>query len=142
MNVCTGAVTGAPVSGGLAQALDVATNGRVQIWSEALEGWSQYPMGVFLQLEAVIGRSIHNEFITLLVQGGPVMLLAFVSLLLWVFMKARPPRAVSFGPVMAVAYAATAMGLGASGLAPFMGMAYYFIGWARGQDQVEVEPPS
>ena len=119
--------------GGFARALDAATNGRAGIWAAALRLYTRFPLGIFVLPESVLGRSVHNEFLRNLVQGGPILLGAMVVVMLWLAVDVRPRGAFAFGPVMAIAWATAAMALDATYLGPFIGMGFYLIGWARGQ---------
>ena len=103
------------------------------IWSSALGWYARYPAGAFLLPESLVGRSIHNEYLERLLKGGPLLLGALLYLLWWLALKVRPACAPTFGVAMFAAYAAAAMMLGPSVLPPFLGMAFYFIGWMAAQ---------
>lgn len=126
------AIEGAGQTGASAAA-DEALSGRVQIWAKALSAYSARPMGVFQPPESLLaGRSVHNEYIERLLYGGPLMLAAFLFLLGWLLVRARPASAPSLGAALAVAWAASAMMLGPTLSPPFMALGFYLIGWARG----------
>lgn len=108
-------------------------SGRVEIWRVASQLYAQNPAGLFLMPEVYLGRSVHNEYLERLLQGGPVMFAALLVLLGWMAVRLRPETAPGFGIAMAVAYGAAAMMLGPSWLQPFTAPAFYFIGWMTGQ---------
>lgn len=73
------------------------------------------------------------------IKGGPLLLGALLYVLFWLLLRIKPAPAPSFGPAMSVAYGATAMMLGPSLLPPFLGMAFYFIGWMAAQKSTQTQ---
>jgi hypothetical protein len=127
-----GAGTGVAAPGSSEPTLDAATSGRFGLW---MRGWKVYadnPLGVFVAPEYPVGGSLHNEYLTWLVYGGPIALAVFLYLLGWLAVSIQPTGASNLGLLLATAYAVTALALVPSTLSPMMGMGYYFIGWAAG----------
>jgi len=116
-------------------AIENATGGRTEIWARAWRLYLEHPLGVFVQPETLLGRSIHNEYLDRLVTGGPLSLLALLGLLGWLAIAIRPPAAPMIGPALCAVYAVAAVTLGPSLLPPFMGLAFYLVGWGCAQPQ-------
>lgn len=116
-------------------AVDIASSGRTEIWAEALRWYRRYPFGAFLQPESLVGRSIHNEYLERLLFGGPVLLAAFVGLLVWLAARIRPSSAPALGPTLCAVYAVSALTLGPSLQPAFLTLAFYLVGWGRAQPE-------
>lgn len=127
--------SGLAAGGGAASpsAVAIASSGRTEIWTRALEVYARYPLGAFLQPESLVGRSIHNEYLERLLFGGPVLVAAFIGLLVWIATRLRPATAPSLGPTMCAVYAVSAFTLGPSLLPAFLGLGFYLVGWGSAQ---------
>jgi len=55
--------------------------GRVAAWQKSFEFYSQYPFGTFGSPEFLLENYIDNNFVRMLLQGGPLYLLSFILLL-------------------------------------------------------------
>jgi len=72
--------------GGLStHTIDFILNGRGNLWDKAFALIKAHPGGTwFMEVQLVI-LQLHNDFFVSLVQGGPLMLLAFLLMLVWMW---------------------------------------------------------
>ncbi len=66
----------AVVTGGVA--MDPSAQGRVGAWLRALEFYERHPLGTLGEPQFLFGGFIDNEFVRILLQGGPVFLIATI----------------------------------------------------------------
>jgi hypothetical protein len=58
--------------------MDPSVQGRVDAWSRALDFYEQSPLGTFGEPQLLFGGFIDNEFVRILLQGGPLFLAATI----------------------------------------------------------------
>jgi hypothetical protein len=64
------------ITGGVA--MDQNAGGRVEAWLRALEFYQHHPLGTLGEPQFLFGGFIDNDFVRILLQGGPVFLIATI----------------------------------------------------------------
>jgi hypothetical protein len=128
VNAVPGAVHGGEGSSHLIEQLDGVTNGRATRWIAGFDTWLDHPLGSFMLPDVVVGTHIHSEYLERLVWGGPIMLLAFVFVLMWLALRFKPRAAPAFGLGAALAWGVAAAALYATHLPGFATMLFFGIG--------------
>ncbi|MCL2324089.1 MAG: O-antigen ligase family protein [Actinomycetia bacterium] len=89
--------------------IDLVLSGRGEIWSNALRLIRQAPLGHWLTERLVSARAIHNDYLSALVSGGPVLLASLVALIIWMGRRKMPARSRALALSLALICAVTGL---------------------------------
>ncbi len=70
-----------------AKSLDVLSNGRGELWVDAIHRIKENPLGSWLVERQLSAKSYHNDYLVALLTGGPLMLIALIVLLVWMWRR-------------------------------------------------------
>jgi O-antigen ligase len=88
---------------------DVVMSGRGAIWSNALHLIKEAPLGHGLTERLVSARAIHNDYLSALVSGGPVLLVSLLALIAWMGRRKMPMRSKALALSCALICAVTGL---------------------------------
>jgi len=117
--------------------LNSLSSDRLMIWGRGLAIYAQQPMGWFMPAALLLGYSTHNEYISALIEGGPLYLAAYLAFMAWLAFRLPAAGARSAGLLLATCLASSALMLTPLGVGPMMCMGFYFIGWLSGQQMAQ-----
>lgn len=123
------------ISGGAAADANLA--GRVSSWQEAWEFSASFPFGTFGPPQAHFGRLIDNEFVYLYLQGGVLLVLAYIVALASpaVLRRRGVPGATNLWVVSAVMFIASFT------MVPLQAVGAAMLGWLAGAAAMGASDP-
>ncbi len=108
--------------------LNALSGDRLVKWKAGWQLYAEHPLGAFVSAGAVLGYSVHNDFLNALVLWGPSALSTDLGFIAWLALR-RPAGAPTAGMMLAAAFATGAMFLTATWLYVMMSLGFYLVGW-------------
>lgn len=118
------------MSQGVAASPDLSA--RLDAWRGAGTLAATYVFGTFGPPELLLGVAADNDYVKLGLQGGMLYVAFYVSMFVWVFMRAKATAVPMLYRSLAVVFLVSSLSQSNSSFTPFLGLFYALVGVGLG----------